>query len=414
MKKSITVLFAIILALVIITPSCKKDDCEECNKHQEITLGVLLPLTGAGSSTGESVSTAIDIALKDINQYFANIGADKHLTLVIEDTQTDTLIALQKMTALKGLGIQTVIGPYSSASVKAVKNYADEQAMLIISPSSVAVSLAIPDDNIFRLVPSDENQGVAMTALLSDDSLEALVPIMRDDLWGNELLEATSQHFIQSGGTVIEAVRYSTSTTDFSQSVNLLKERLSQALLQYPANKIGVYLISFGEGTDILKLAASEDVLDQVDWYGSSAYAENESLLNDIDAAFFAISQGFSCPIFGLDDNAQEKWQPLVEEIQAVIGRKPEVYALVAYDAIWLTVQSYLSAGESPDINRLKTAFINEANNYYGVTGRTELSDAGDRAFATYDFWGLQYSLNDFSWIRVAKYDNATGELTRY
>ncbi|MCK4701542.1 MAG: penicillin-binding protein activator [Bacteroidales bacterium] len=414
MKTSITVLFIAILTLVVIIPSCNKDDCEECNNHQEITLGVLLPLTGDASSTGESVSSAIDIALNDINQHFANIGAKKHLTLLIEDTQTDTLIALQKIIDLKAQAIQTVIGPYSSASVKAVKNYANEQGMLVISPSSVAVSLAIPDDNIFRLVPSDENQGVAMTALLTDDSLEVLVPIIRNDLWGNELLEATSQRFIQSGGTVIEAVRYSTSTQDFSQSVNLLKERLSQTLLQYPANKIGVYLISFGEGTDILHLAVSEEVLDQVNWYGSSAYAENKSLLEETDAAFFAVSQGFSCPMFGLDDNAQEKWQPLVEEIQSVIGRKPEVYALVAYDAVWLAMHSYLSTGESPDINRLKTAFINEANNYYGVTGRTELNNAGDRAFATYDFWGLQHSRNDFTWIRVAKYDNATGELTRY
>lgn len=40
------------------------------NSNQTITLGALLPLTGASSSLGESEEAALNIAVKDVNQFF--------------------------------------------------------------------------------------------------------------------------------------------------------------------------------------------------------------------------------------------------------------------------------------------------------------------------------------------------------
>jgi branched-chain amino acid transport system substrate-binding protein len=100
--------------------------------------------------------------------------------------------------------------------------------------------------------------------------------------------------------------------------------------------------------------------------------------------------------------------------LRAELGREPEIYSLVAYDALWLATLTYLGTGEGPDITSLKEAFMVQANNYYGATGWTTLNDAGDRTLATYDFWGITWQENVPAWDVVASYNNATKVLVRY
>lgn len=414
MKKLFIYLALIFLSLNILIISCKKDDKTENPGNSEITIGVLLPKTGAAASTGESTEKTLKFALEDIQKYLSDIGSKISVKLIIEDTETDTAVGLQKLISLNEKGVQVVIGPYTSAGLKTVMDYANQNDLLIISPSSVATSLAVPDDNIYRLISSDISQGEAMTALLNDDSIEMLIPIIRDDLWGNELLATISQQFTNSKKAIYTPVKYATSTTDFMSFIYQLKVNLMDAMNQYPSDKIGIYMASFGEGTGILEEATNEASLAQVRWYGSSGYAEYNTLPLNTTAAEFAYLRGLACPNFGLDPDAQDKWQPLINKIEAEIGRKPEMFALITYDALWLTVLSYLSAGIDIKTENLIKAFVQEANIYYGVTGRTSLNEAGDRAYANYDFWGIGFNSAEYSWQIVARYNNASGLLTRY
>jgi branched-chain amino acid transport system substrate-binding protein len=406
-------LITIVISFILLWTSCKKEEEKPAGTGYKVNIGLLLPLSGSGSSTGESMEAALNLAYQDINNYLTTLGSEWRFNLIFEDTGTDTLVAFQKLMDVQEQGVQVVLGPYSSASLNAMRQYSAEHSMMILSPSSVAPSLAIAGDNIFRLAPNDNNQGEAMTALLLSDSLEALVPIVRDDIFGTGLLEATTQHFVQHGGMVTDGVLYDTSTQDFSAALADLGARVHNVLQQHPADKTGVYLISFAEGTSILHLAAGDSVLQQVRWYGCSAFANDKTLPADTDAAVFAMSHNFICPVFGLDPSAKDKWQPLIGRIQNMIHREPEIYALTAYDGLWLLTLTYLSIGYYPDITTYKNAFVYEANDYFGVTGRTTLDTTGDRKYATYDFWAIGTVLNTYEWQIVATYDNMTGELVR-
>jgi len=393
--------------------ACKKD--EEEPEEKNIKIGALLSMTGAGSSTGESTQVALNLAVTDINEYFLERNSDKTVSIIVEDSQTDTAVALQKVTSFYDQGIQTVIGPYSSASVAAVKDYVDQNDMVVISPSSVASSLAIPQDHVFRLVPADFNQGEAMAALLDDDTTRILVPIVRDDLWGSELLEATTNFFSESsGGMMANAVKYPVNTNDFSQYITELENRVQETFANYETDEVGVYMICFGEGTDIVNAAFGFSALSQVRWYGSSAYSENESLTSDPGAAAFAFAHGLVCPIMGLDPASKSKWEPLQTRIENEIGRKPEIYALCAYDALWLAALTYFGTGYPIEVDQFIYSFERQANDYFGATGWTTLNSSGDREFATYDFWGIIQNGSDFEWEVRARYDNNTKVLTRY
>jgi ABC-type branched-subunit amino acid transport system substrate-binding protein len=93
----------------------------------------------------------------------------------------------------------------------------------------------------------------------------------------------------------------------------------------------------------------------------------------------------------------------------------PRSYAEVAYDEFWvavLTLNNHTGT-QRDDIGSLREAFVNTANHYVGVTGSTELNNAGDRKYAPYDFWTVQPALKDgtntgsFEWTSVAVYPNS-------
>lgn len=404
------VLSAFILFLLAFLPACKDKD----EDPDTIRIGMLLPVTGSGSSTGESCAVAMDLASEDIRLYFHTVGLDKKLDLYLEDTQTDTVLALQKIAKLHALGCHVMVGPYSSAEVHAIKDYCDQQGIVAISPSSVAISLAIPGDNIYRMAPDDRNQAKAVVELMKDDRKKHIVTLYRNDLWAQELAAATHDEFASAGGSNQTMIHYSTSTTDFSIPIGHVSDAVADLLVSHPAEECAVYLISFKEGTDILKRASQNEILNQVDWYGSSAYASNSTLPLEPSAATFAADHHLACPVFGFDEGLKDKWEPVMERMKTVLGRNPEIYALAVYDAIWLSVLTYLSLGDWQNIEQFKTALEFQCNNYVGTTGRTTLNEAGDRAYAIYDFWGIRLQQSEYFWSRVASYNNATGELKRY
>jgi branched-chain amino acid transport system substrate-binding protein len=135
---------------------------------------------------------------------------------------------------------------------------------------------------------------------------------------------------------------------------------------------------------------------------------------NTYNAAHFAETHNFPCPIFGLDESAKSKWGPLVERIKTAIGRQPEVYALTAYDALWVLALSAVSAGKDTGITNMKNIFVLQASNFFGVTGNTRLNENGDRAEGNYDFWAIRPIGPALDWRKTAQYNSATGVLTRY
>ncbi|MEI8006166.1 MAG: ABC transporter substrate-binding protein [Bacteroidota bacterium] len=411
MKK---LLFILAAAMVIIT-SCHKNDHYSPQPYSPFTvrIGVLLSLTGSGASNGQSSQVSTALAQQDINAWLNSIGRNVVLQLAVADTKTDTAEALKQLKLFYDQGIRLVVGPYSSAEVAAIKPFADTHSMLIVSPSSVAVSLAIPYDNIFRFVSSDVIQGQAMSTMLVEDSIKVIVPIIRNDVWGNDLLGATGTSFTNKGGVAYTAVKYDPKASSFSAELTQLDNNVNTLLASYTAREIGVYLCSFGEGSSILASAGVFSHLRNVSWYGSSAFAQNATVISDTAAAGFASSHGLPCPIFGLDEAARSKWQPLIARITSSLGRSPEVYALTAYDAVWVGLKTYLATGSHPDIATFKLAFTEEASNYFGASGNTTLDVNGDRAFGNYDFWAVKQLLPSDAWQLVARYNSATGILTR-
>jgi len=411
-----TVKFLFIFLLVgILTHSCikKEDPVYGPVISGDIQMGALLSLTGAGSSTGLGSQAALELARQDILAYFNMLRINKQVKIEIADTKTDTAEALKQLKIMYNKGLRLIIGPYTSAELSALKNFADTHDMLIVSPSSVAVSLAIPNDNVFRFVSNDVIQGAAMKTMLVEDSVKVIVPLVRDDLWGRDLLTSTRSGFESVGGKVCTPLFYPPDVTDFNGFLEQLNEHVGEELGSYSPDEIAVYLLSLGEGTNFLAKSHAFGNLDDVAWYGSSAFAQNALVLADTTAASFARGHGLPCPVYGLDEAAKDKWQPLVSRVQGLTGRAPDVYAITAYDACWVAALTWLRTGPAPSVAFLKSVFTSEAGNFFGASGNTALDVNGDRAAGNYDFWAVKDHNEGYAWEVVATYNSVTGKLTR-
>jgi ABC-type branched-subunit amino acid transport system substrate-binding protein len=390
-----------------------------------ILIGALLSLTGTFSSLGESTEASLRLAVDDVNNHLAKSGSSSRVGLIIEDTKTDPNIAREKLKDLASKGIRIVIGPSTGASVAAVKEYADENGILIVSSSSTAASLAIPNDNVFRFVPDDTHQAEALAKQMWDEGTRVVIPIWRTDVFGNNLQSLLKEKFEKLGGKVLDGIGYDPPIGDFAaslhrinfivweQELSSLTSKVNDAVSQYGVDKVGVYIVAYDEIVPIMIQANRHQELQSVRWYGSDGSAQLEGLIKNVEAAEFAVKTNFLNPIYRVE--ASDSFKELEERIVEEIGRVPRSYAEVAYDEFWvaaLTLNNYTGTPQD-DIGPLREAFINTANLYTGVTGRTELNDAGDRKYAPYDFWAVQPAHNkgtntgSFEWTNVAAYPNS-------
>jgi branched-chain amino acid transport system substrate-binding protein len=140
----------------------------------EVTIGLILPLTGDLATHGEENWEGSKLGVVDFNEHLEEIGAPWHLKMVSEDSVTNPVIALEKLSALNAKGIGIVVGPETSSNIRNIKGYSDSNNMLLVSCCSSAPALAIPNDSVFRLVPDDTNQGAALSKLIQHEGIEVL------------------------------------------------------------------------------------------------------------------------------------------------------------------------------------------------------------------------------------------------
>jgi len=391
---------ALFLMASIGLSACGED--ESTPPIAPIVLGALIPLTGDSSSTGQSIAAALEVALQDANDYLAHIGSRIRINVIVEDTQTDPGLALEKLKSLVNRGINVIIGPETSAEVVAVKTYADQNGVLLLSPSSSAPSLAIAGDNLFRFIPTDIYQIEVLTRWLwTKQGIEVVIPMWRDDLWGNDFVQYTDPAFEYFGGTTIDGERYDPDTEDFSAELNSLNTKVEQAVAHYGEGVVAVLLAAFSEVVSIFDQAQKYSALSAVKWYGTDGTALNQALIGNEQAAEFSVNAGgFQSTIFGA---AETQFRDTVSaKIQAKIGRPPDSYGLAAYDILMVLTRAYLEAS-GRDLDTLKLMIRQVAENYFGTTGWCGLDDAGDREFAIYDIWAVTGDSGSYEWQLIGR-----------
>jgi branched-chain amino acid transport system substrate-binding protein len=400
MKKIL--LFAFCSISLFLT-SCKKD--KGGNDVQTIKIGGLFSLTGNWSSLGIPSQEAMKLALIDVNTYLEEKGSTIRLSTVVADTKLDTSECKSAIIrAFTENNVRYIIGPQSSAEVGAIKTYANDHNILVVSQGSTASSLAIPNDAIFRFCPGDAVEGRAMAQTMSTSGKQVVITLSRDDAGNKGLQQSVGASFAALGGQVDAINPYATTLTDYTNLLNQLRIKIQQHSATVGADNVAVYLASFDECKTIFEQAATDPIFSSVNWYGGDGIVLSSVLLMSNTACDFATTTHFFAPNFGLPLTPNPKLAAIQNAIRTNTGYEPDAYTLAVYDAMWViakTISSYENINQ--DFSKLKLDFANESNQHYGITGPVVLNANGDRDSGSFDYYGIVWEGGVYKWKLVGK-----------
>ena len=401
----------LVLALALGVAACGRDSGPSGppgTGGSPTTIGALLSLTGPGATLGQTSEAALELAVDDVNARLSAAGSGTRVALRALDTGLDPAQALDGLKTLASQNVHLVIGPQSSSEVAAIKSFADSAGLVLFSQGSTAGTLSIPDDNVFRLVPDDSQEGAAVVELLREDGIQTVVPLWRQDAGNQGLHDAVERLFTDAGGTVTAGASYAPGTTDFTAQLDAVRSEVADAVALHGANGVAVYFASFEESAvQIFALANGDPVLGQVRWYGGDGVVQSAAVLADPTAAAFAAQTSFRAPTYGLDDALLEEDADLISAIQQASGLAPDAFALAAYDALHVAALAYAEVGLN-SIDEYRAEVLRQAANYNGATGPTDLNENGDREVGDYDFYQVCGGTTP-AWQRVSAYRSATG-----
>jgi len=340
------------------------------------------------------------LGLIDANEYLEQTGSKYRFETIVYDTQLDTTSAKSSIQfGFTQRGIRFFIGPQSSAEVGAIRQYANDNNILVISQGSTASSLAIPNDAVFRFCPGDAVEGAAISRTIYNTGKRMVITLSRNDAGNIGLQTNVGSSFTALGGQVDPIAPYATNLTDFSAIIQQLRTKIQQYTNTYGANQVGVYIASFDECINLFRQAENDAILGSVNWYGGDGMVQSQQLLQDVNARNFAVTTGFFAPNFGLPLQPHPDLNRISSAIQSATGIVPDAYALSVYDAMWVlarTISNY--PGVLSDFTQLKSDFTQEANQHFGITGPVLLNANGDRNLGSFDYWGIVNQNGNYLW----------------
>jgi ABC-type branched-subunit amino acid transport system substrate-binding protein len=382
------------------------------DNNQKIKIGALLGLSGSSYESGITQKSVLSKALDDINRNFSRSNIHKTVQLDLKDTEIKPEVAVARVKNLIDDGVKIIIGPQTSGELKKINNTAGLRNMIFISQSSTAPSLS-KDDNIFRLLQNDTNQAQKIAEKMRSDGVEIVIPILRDDQYGNELHDITKAKFEDRYHHFSKPIKYDPHVGEFAGSLHRINfivwdQKLKDlnsavhlaAASEKSYSKVGVYVISFGELVPLLIQAPSHNELFKVNWYGSEATAKNERLLKHQRAAEFAYKTNFTSPLLAINETNKEF--KLLENATRLKLNRPDLKLnpndANTYDALWIAALTANVSG-STNVDDLKNNVYKIINSYKGASGNIKFDRYGDR-IGNYDLWEIKQNVvtKNYEW----------------
>jgi len=385
----------------MITTGCS--GTESSAPRQTVKLGALLNLA---AEDGLATKAAIELALEDLNRYATTAGRNVSFTCSFADTGMDPAEAENQLKSMHQQGISMFVGgPYSSSELQAIAPFVKQNHIALINASSTAIGLNHAGSHIYRIITEDSFQAKALVRTVITQGVKAVIPIVRNDIWGNSLLQAFATRFVSEGGVVYPGAVYDPSETSFASQVNTVNTQVSEAIATYGAANVAVIALTFKEITGIMTRASTLQSLGAVKWYGCDGNSQLKEMITDPTVAGFAVKTNFLAPMMAIGWTLYTPpfTTQLSSKIRSKTGITPDIYALSAYDATFIMGLAYLQVG-SADMEKINAMIPLISSTYDQMGISRQLNASGDLLQANYIFWNILQNPTGYYWGGYATY----------
>ena len=353
----LTILFA---ATLLLTFGCGK------KKAEEITIGVMTPLTGDVASWGAQQQRGPELALED--------ARDLKIKVVYEDDRADPRAGVNAFNKLTDINrVPIVVGSPASNVTLAVAPIANKKEVVLLSSGSTATDVGKAGPYVFRIMPSDEVQSSIMADWARELGYEKVAVIYEENAWGRGLMEAFATDFPAKGGTIITVQATEPGATDFRSQLLKIKDLDPDAIF--------APLYTRGAGL-MIKQAREMGIKEQ--FLGADVYGTGEL----VPAGGTAV-EGVLYTTYG--EYHGPEYQLFTKRYKEKYGIDVESYAAYCYDAFKIALEAIRRIPKGKQLNGLN---IREAllalPDYNGVTGLTSFGGKNSASGKTFDKMTVQ------------------------
>lgn len=320
-----------------------------------IKIGAIQPISGQVAAYGTQTRDAVKLAVDEINGKGGVLG--KKVELVVEDDEANpekTTTAFKKLVAQdKVIGI---VGALTSKCSLAITKMAQQNKVIMVTPSSTNDTVTDAGDYIFRACYNDSFQGVVVAQFASETLKAKNAAILFDNT--NDYSKGLSTNFKQKfeslGGKIAVQESYATGDKDFSAQLTKIKAQnpdvlfipdyySTVSLIAKQVRQQGITIPMMGaDGWDEITNNAGDEVLN---CYYSNHYSADA-------------------------DDPEVK--SFVEKYKAKFNITPNALAALGYDATYILCEAIEKAG-STDPDKIKTAMMQTDKKF--VTGKIKFNE---------------------------------------
>ena len=363
-------------------------------------VGLVVPGPGPLAGIGAGVAAATLAGAEDLNAYLQDAGEPWMLDLVAAYDGVDPALSLEAAMNLHQDGISVLLGPVTDDGLASIREYAADNAMLVLSCCSSAEFIAAPD-NIFRLAPDGLGQTEALSGLLAYDQIHSIVLVY--DGGSVATKDALADHL--DGRIGLSTVEYRPGSADhLAQQILLGVKDISDV---HGVKGAGVVVAGSGDVVDVMRAASSYEMLRDVRWYGLGTVVGLEDLIRGDLGAFseeVRMTGTLAAPAPGTARDAIDEM--LQAQAGAVPGVDARMHLYSAYDAVWILGRAMMASQDATP-EALAGAIPIVASHYPGATGDLTLDENGDVAGSHYGVWRVIGG----EWVRVGTYSQLAQSL---
>ncbi len=213
-------------------------------RAEGLKLGALMPMTGGLQAYGASSFNGVKLAIDEINRA-GGVNGDK-VSLAVGDTQTAPqagVDAAKKLVSIEG--VHGLIGALSSGvTIPVASTVSAKDGIVQISSASTSPEITGLKDNdfLFRTVPTDAVQGIALAQLAKGKKLKSISIFYVNNDYGKGLADSFAGAFSKAGGKVVQSVGFEEKQASYRGELQKTARGKAQALLliSYPEDGIPI------------------------------------------------------------------------------------------------------------------------------------------------------------------------------
>lgn len=364
--------FVMLCSLLLTVNGCSKKN------ENEITIGVLVPLSGSEAYYGKDMLNSYQLACDEINANGGVLG--KQLVLYSADDGADPNMATQAAAKIIAKEPDFVVGGYSSgATIPTLQQFYDANLLMLISAANSTDITKLGLNQTFMINSPGTHAVVTLAELLKSISVKKVALIHQGDAYTKNLSDICEKNLPESGIEIASVQVMEKGTADVSSIVTAIKNSGADFVYWCGYHADGSNVIKqlrtggYDGGIAVGDGSASPELIKACGADGENVYVTSPP--------FVEFAQG---------------GEKFVTDYKAKYNEGPGNYATLAYDTIYL-LKSSIEKADSIETEKVRDAV--QGIEYQGLSGLIKFNE--NRELAVSNFIVLQIQDGAFKLITL-------------